>query len=115
MGLKVGDVVTVVRDGKVFLTQYTSLSAFVSVSRKIETDPQTEYENLQALADKMWADAMLRNHAATNAAYEALGSGDVESLISYLENKVRGESQAQEVVRDAGNYAKPVRKKRPAS
>lgn len=115
MSLKVGDTVTVTRDGKVFLTQYTTLGAFVSISRKIERDPESEYAELQKLADKLWAEAMLKNHKAVNGAYEALGDGDIEALISYLENKARGESQAQEARPVEPHSAKLVRKlRRPA-
>lgn len=105
--LKPGDHVTVSRDGKIFLTQYSTLSGFASVSRTLGPDPETEFAELQQLVDRLWAMSALRNHAVVNDAYSAMGQdGDIEALIGLLESKVQNGPQKKTLA------ASPVRRKK---
>lgn len=107
MPFKPGDVVGFSREGKVFLTQFLSLSAFVSLKRTLGDDPEAEVAEMHATLDAQWRDAMLRNYAATNAAYEALGKdGDVDRLLSYLEGSLKYDNQ------EAAHAAPPVVKRK---
>lgn len=107
--LKSGDTYTATREGKVFLTQYANVSAFVSVSRVLGDDPEAERAALDAHVDRLWHEAMLANHRNVNGAYEAMGSDqDIEKLIDYLERKSSGDPQTK-------TSKLPVRKHRPSS
>lgn len=87
--LKPGDSLSISRDGKVFLTQYSSVGGFVSLTRTMGEDPEADVIEMQDTLDAMWRDAVLRNHKAVNAAYAALGTdSDIDALLAYLEGKV---------------------------
>jgi len=98
--LKPGDSVSLSREGKVFLTQFSSVAGFVSLTRVVGDDPEADIEQMQADLDVMFRESMLRNLQATNECYDALGSdGDVEALVAYLEGS-------------SGSQGQPARKKK---
>lgn len=101
MSLKPGDTYTATRDAKVFLTQYTALSAHVSLTRVLGDDPEADRAEMEVQVDRMWHEAMLANHKLANGAYDALGEadGNVDKLIEYLERNARGESQETPAVK----------------
>lgn len=114
MELKPGDTYNVTRDGKVFLTQYSALSAHVSLTRTLGDDPEAERIEMEALADRLWHEAALANHRLVSDAYAAMGKdSDVEQLIEYLERKSRGDVEATpEVVSPVSGAGKIVKRKR---
>lgn len=86
MSFKPGDVVSLSRSGKVFLTQYQSVEGFVSLTRTLGEDVEGDLATLQEALDLAFRESVRRNLEAVNACYEALGtSGDVEALLKYLE------------------------------
>lgn len=96
MPLKPGDTFNVSRDGKVFLTQYNTLGAHVSLTRVLGDDPEADVAEMNALADRMWHEGMLANFRLVDGAYVAAGVGsdvDVEKLIAYLESKTLNDAQ----------------------
>jgi hypothetical protein len=96
--LKPGDHLCLNRDGKVFLTQYTAVSAFVSISRTLGPDPEADVADMQATLDRMFHDQVRRNLLTVSKAAEAVGEEDGDQatrLLHYLDSKMRDE-QAQE-------------------
>lgn len=95
MPYKPGDAVTFSREAKVFLTQYQSVSAFVSLTRTLGDDPETEVAAMHEQLDRMWYEALKRNFALLNDAYAALGTPpSEEALIAYLHAKAPDADQA---------------------
>lgn len=117
MPLKPGDHVALSRDGKVFLTQYTAVSAFVSLARTIGPDPAADVAEMHATLDAMFHDQLLRNLGNLNNATEAIGAedgGQAERLAHYL-NQMRHEGTQEETHQaeaPAPAAKGPVRKRR---
>lgn len=94
--LKPGDHLCLNREGKVFLTQYTAVSAFVSISRTLGADPEAEVAVMQATLDRMFHEQVRRNLLAVSNATEAVGpedGGQAERLLHYLDQMVMRDGQ----------------------
>jgi hypothetical protein len=97
--LKPGDHLCLSRTGKVFLTQYTAVDAFVSLTRTLGVDPEADAADMHATLDLMFHEQVIRNLRGVNDATAALGAEDgdqAERLIHYLEMKVRDGEGSQE-------------------
>ena len=97
--LKPGDHLCLSRTRKVFLTQYTAVDAFVSLTRTLGDDPEADAADMRATLDLMFHEQVLRNLQGVNDATAALGAEDgdqAERLVNYLESKVRDGKGSQE-------------------
>lgn len=124
--LKPGDHLCLNRDGKVFLSQYTAVSAFVSLSRTLGPDPEADVADMRATLDRMFDEQVRLNLIALSAATEAVGAEDGDQatrLLHYLDSKMRDGQGTQEEggavqTGAAGKHqgsSGPARKKRTAS
>lgn len=87
MSLRPGDQLTLSRSGKVFLTQYTSVEGFASLTRTLGDDPAADITDMQETLNALWSASVLENFAKVDAANEALGTErDLDALLAHLES-----------------------------
>jgi hypothetical protein len=95
MGIyKTGDVVTLTRNGKAFLSQFTNVGAYVSLCRTLGQDPEGEVAQMQSDIDAMWHAQMLVNLEGIDGCAAAMGEEDgdhVGRLMDYLTQKAADE------------------------
>lgn len=92
MALQPGDSLSLSREGKVFLNQFSSVSAFVSLTRVLGDDPEADVEVMREDLDHMFHEQLLINLAGVSQAYDAMGGDEndpenVVRLAEYLEKK----------------------------